>query len=57
MSKFTEEDIKRSHRTSAIQQAGWDKAQLVIEYYFLAIKCLLAEKPFDVEKEYVMANA
>jgi type I restriction enzyme R subunit len=34
MSKFTEEDIKLRYITPAIQQAGWDKTQFRMEYFF-----------------------
>lgn len=34
MAKFTEEDIKLRYITPAIQQAGWDKSQFRMEYFF-----------------------
>lgn len=34
MSKLTEEDIKLRYITPSVQQAGWDKTQFRMEYYF-----------------------
>lgn len=34
MAKLTEEDIKLRYITPAIQQAGWDRTQFRMEYFF-----------------------
>lgn len=34
MKKLTEEDIKYRHITPAIEQAGWTKSQVLMEYFF-----------------------
>lgn len=34
MKKLTEEDIKLRHITPAIEKAGWDKEQILMEYFF-----------------------
>jgi type I restriction enzyme, R subunit len=34
VAKLTEEDIKLRYITPAIQQAGWDRTQFRMEYFF-----------------------